>query len=97
MEEVGKPTNVGFAKLPFPIDHLGGHTTRAEDRQQVGLSEVALFHEVLQDLKRRDFGHFHSIVIVLDESLQQCQECVLFWAGRPPFSTLRSNCSIVAT
>src|ERR1039457_1488859 len=65
MEEVGKPTNVGFAKLPFPIDHLGGHTTRTEDRQQAGLSEVALFHEVLQDLKRRDFGHFHSIIRTL--------------------------------
>jgi UDP-N-acetylglucosamine 2-epimerase len=65
MEELGKPTNVGFAEVPFPVDHVGGHTTRTEDRQQAGLSEVALFHEVLQDLKRRDFGHFHSIIRTL--------------------------------
>jgi UDP-N-acetylglucosamine 2-epimerase len=71
MEELGKPTNVGFAEVPFPVDHVGGHTTRTEDRQQVGLSEVALFHEVLQDLKRRDFGHFHSIIRTLADRWRQ--------------------------
>src|SRR5260370_356352 len=71
-------TDVSLAQLTLPAQYRRSHAARAEDGQQVGLLEIALFHQKLQHIQRAYSGQFDSVVIVLDQLGEQRLERLLF-------------------
>ena len=74
VEEPGQFPDVRLAGLPFSGQHLGGNAPGAEDRKQVGLTEVALVHQEPDHPMRRYLGELDLVVIVLDEAFEQREE-----------------------